>query len=220
MDSEKLGVDILTIHSDHGGEFENIRFGSFYEEKGITHNFSAPQTPQQNGVAERKNRTLVEAARAMLAEYSLPKYFWAEAVNTACYVLNRVNVRSKLNKTPYEIIKGRTPNLSHLHVFGCKVFILNNGKSPLGKFDPKSDEGVFLGYSSVGKSFRVFNKRTLVVEESTHVVFDESDPKQTKIEEDDDLGETTHGVEHTNLEKRIEIQTADGLGEITQSVEM
>ncbi|PKU66353.1 Retrovirus-related Pol polyprotein from transposon TNT 1-94 [Dendrobium catenatum] len=110
----------------------------------------------------------------MLAEYSLPKYFWAEAVSTACYVLNRVNVRSNLNKTPYELLKGRTPNLSHLHVFGCKVFIHNNGKSALGKFDPKSDEGIFVGYSSVGKSYRVFNKRTLVIEETTHVVFDES----------------------------------------------
>ncbi|KAI0496428.1 hypothetical protein KFK09_022744 [Dendrobium nobile] len=193
--------EILTIHSDHGGEFENKRFRDFYEDKGISHNFSAPRTPQQNGVAERKNRTLVEATRAMLAEYSLPKYFWAEAVNTACYVLNRVNVRAKLEKTPYEILKGRTPNLSHLHVFSCKVFIQNNVKSHLEKLDPKSDEGVFLGYSSVGKYFRVFNKRTLVVEETTHVVFDESDPKKHGVEDDDDIGEITSGVE--NLEKEV-----------------
>ncbi|KAI0497222.1 hypothetical protein KFK09_020444 [Dendrobium nobile] len=197
---KKLGCEILTIHSDHGGEFENKRFGNFCEDKGISHNFSAPRTPQQNGVAERKNRTLVEAARAMLAEYSLPKYFWAEAVNTACYVLNRVNVRAKLEKTPYEILKGRTPNLSHLHVFGCKVFIHNNGKSHLGKFDPKSDEGVFLGYSSVEKSFRVFNKTTLMVEETTHVVFDESNPKKHGVE-DDDVGEITSGVENLGKER-------------------
>ncbi|KAI0498664.1 hypothetical protein KFK09_019554 [Dendrobium nobile] len=201
----KLGCEISTIHSDHGGEFQNDRFESFCQEIGIEHNFSAPRTPQQNGIAERKNRTLVEAARAMLAEYTLPRYFWAEAVNTACYVLNRVNIRSKLNKTPYELLKGRTPNLSHLHVFGCKCFILNNGKHPLGKFDPKSDEGVFLGYSSVGKAYRTFNKRTLVVEESTHVVFDESDmPSETKIE--DDEIEAIQGVETMTLGERVESQ--------------
>ena len=110
----------------------------------------------------------------MLSEYSLPKYFWAEAVNTACYVLNRVNIRAKTNKTPYELLKGKTPNLSHLHVFGCKCFILNNGKNVLGKFDAKADEGIFLGYSLVGHAYRIFNRRTLVVEESVNVSFDES----------------------------------------------
>ena len=110
----------------------------------------------------------------MLSEYKLPKYFWAEAVNTACYVLNRVNIRAKANKTPYELLKGKTPNLVHLHVFGCKYFILNNGKNILGKFDAKADEGIFLGYSSIGHAYRIFNRRTLLVEESVHVSFDES----------------------------------------------
>ena len=91
----------------------------------------------------------------MLSEYYLPKYFWAEAMNTACYVLNRVNIRAKSNKTPYELLKGKTPNLSHLHVFGCKCFILNNRKNVLGKFDAKADEGIFLGYSSVGHAYRI-----------------------------------------------------------------
>ncbi|PKU61946.1 Retrovirus-related Pol polyprotein from transposon TNT 1-94 [Dendrobium catenatum] len=75
---------------------------TFFKEKEIDHNFFAPRTSQQNGVVERKNRILIETARAMLAEYSLPRYFWAETVSTVCYVLNRVNVRSNLNKTPYE----------------------------------------------------------------------------------------------------------------------
>ncbi|PKU79237.1 Retrovirus-related Pol polyprotein from transposon TNT 1-94 [Dendrobium catenatum] len=134
----------------------------------------------------------------MLTEYSLPKYFWDEAVNTACYVLNRVNVRAKLDKTPYEVLKGRTPNLSHLHVFSCKVFIHNNGKSHLEKFDLKSNEGVFTGYSGVGKSFRVFNKRTLVMEETTHVVFDwrycSGHPKDLILGEPSDGVRTRHGL--------------------------
>ena len=101
-------------------------------------------TPQQNGVVERKNRTLIEMARTMLNEYSLPTYFWAEAINTSCYILNRVSKRPILNKTPYELWKGRKPNLDYFHAFGC--FIHNNGKDNLGKFDPKSDKEIFLGY--------------------------------------------------------------------------
>jgi len=113
----------------------------------------------------------------MLNENSLPKYFWADAVNTACYVLNRVLIRLILKKTPYEFFKGRRPVLSHLKVFGCKCFILNNGKESLGKFDAKADEGVFLGYATQSHAYRVYNKRLMTVEESMHVVFDETNPK-------------------------------------------
>ena len=114
-------------------------------------------------------------ARTMLNENALPKYFWAEAVNTACYVLNRVLIRPNLNKTPCELWKHRKPNIGYFKVFGCKCFILNT-KDNLGKFDPKSDVGIFLGYSNSSKAYRVYNKRTSVVEESMHVTFDESNP--------------------------------------------
>ncbi|KAL4025857.1 hypothetical protein IC575_014263 [Cucumis melo] len=97
------GFFISKIRSDHGGEFDNVVFKAFCEENGFSHDFSSPRTPQQNGVAERKNRTLQEFARLMLNEYGLPKYFWVKAVNTACYVLNRVLVRSSLDNTLYEL---------------------------------------------------------------------------------------------------------------------
>ena len=97
------GHGIACIRSDHGGEFENHAFETFCNDFGIEHQFSSPRTPQQNGVVERKNRSIQEMARTMLNENSLPKYFWAEAVNTACYVLNRVLIRPNLNKTPYEL---------------------------------------------------------------------------------------------------------------------
>jgi len=113
----------------------------------------------------------------MLNENSLPKYFWADAVNTACYVLNRVLIRPILKKTPYELFKRRRPVLSHLKVFGCKCFILNNGKESLDKFDAKADEGVFLGYATQSHAYRVYNKILMTVEESMHVVFDETNPK-------------------------------------------
>src|SRR3954467_7432602 len=127
----------VSIRSDHGGEFENHLFEEFCGNHGINHNFSAPRTPQQNGVVERKNRVLEELGRTMINEHGLPKYFWADAINTACYVLNRILIRPILNKTPYELLKGRKLNISHLRVFGCKCFILNNGKENLGKFEAK-----------------------------------------------------------------------------------
>lgn len=94
----------------------------------------------------------------MVNEGNPPKYFWADAISTTCYVLNRVLKSPILYKTPYELLKGRKPNLSHLHVFRCKCFILNNGKDNLGKFDAKVDEGIFLGCSQSSKTYRVYNK--------------------------------------------------------------
>ena len=164
---------ISRIRSDHGREFENQQFSEFCESKGIEHNFSAPHTPQQNGVVERKNRTLVEIARTMLSDSGLPKYFWAEAVNTACFILNRALIRPRMNKTPYELWKGRKPKIGYFKAFGCKCFILND-REHLDKFDPKSDEAIFLGYSTHSKAYRVYHKRNQTVVESIHVKFDET----------------------------------------------
>jgi len=142
MEHEKSSK-IVSLWSDHGKEFQNEKFEHFFEKHGIKHNFSASQTPQQNEVVERKNRSLEELARNMLNETSLPKYFWADVINTTRYVLNCVLIRPILKKTPYELFKARRTVLNHLKVFGCKVFILNNGKEQLGKFDAKADEGIF-----------------------------------------------------------------------------
>ncbi|GKE66002.1 putative ribonuclease H-like domain-containing protein, partial [Tanacetum coccineum] len=147
----------------------------FCEKKGIKREFSVSKTPQQNGVAERKNRTLIEAARTMLADSKLPTTFWAEAVNTACYVQNRVLVIKPQNKTPYELFLGRKPALSFMRPFGCPVTILNT-IDHLGKSDGKADEGFFVGYSTNSKAFRVFNSRTRIVEENLHVQFSENTP--------------------------------------------
>jgi len=125
-------------------------------------------------VVERKNISLEELASTMLNKTSLPKYFWADAVNTTSYVLNRVLIRPILKKTPYELFKGRRPALNHLKVSGCKCFILNNGKEQLGKFDSKADEGIFLGYAINSHAYRVYNKRLMIVEEFMHIVFDET----------------------------------------------
>ncbi|GKD59141.1 ribonuclease H-like domain-containing protein [Tanacetum coccineum] len=157
-----------------------ISIGSFMEvlvlnHYGIKREFSVARTPQQNGVAERKNRTLIEAARTMLVDSKLPTSFWAEAVNIACYVLNRVLVIKPHNMTPYELIRGRPLLIDFAKPFGCPVTILNT-KDNLGKFDGKADEGYFVRYYVVSKAIRVFNQRTRIVEETLSIRFLENSP--------------------------------------------
>ncbi|GKB22264.1 putative ribonuclease H-like domain-containing protein [Tanacetum coccineum] len=170
-----IDLRVKVIRCDNRTEFKNMVMNQFCEMKGIKREFSVARTPQQNGVAERKNRTLIEAVRTMLADLKLPTTFWAEAVNTACYVQNRVLVIKPQNKTPYELFLGRKPALSFMRPFGCPVTILNT-IDHLGKFDGKADEGFFVGYSTNSKAFRVFNSRTRIVEENLHVQFSENTP--------------------------------------------
>ncbi|GKA57794.1 putative reverse transcriptase domain-containing protein [Tanacetum coccineum] len=173
----KLRHKVKTIRCDHGTEFKNHLMNEFCAKKGIKREYSIARTPQQNGVAERKNRTLIEAARTMLADSLLPIQFWAEAVNTACYVLNRVLVTKPQMKTPYEILMGRSPNISFMRPFGCPLTILNT-LDQLGKFDGKSEEGYLLGYSTSSKGFRVYNRVTRKVQDCLHVDFLEDQENQ------------------------------------------
>ncbi|GJS04322.1 retrovirus-related pol polyprotein from transposon TNT 1-94 [Tanacetum coccineum] len=166
---------VKVIRCDNGTEFKNREINQFCEMKGILRQYSVARTPQQNKVAEKGNRKLIESARTMLANSKLPTTFWAEAVNTACYVQNRVLIVKPHNKTSYELFDGRTPTLSFIRPFGCHVTILNT-IDHLGKFDGKSDEGFFVGYSLNSKDFRVFNSRTRIVEENFHIRFSESTP--------------------------------------------
>ncbi|GJX69352.1 putative ribonuclease H-like domain-containing protein [Tanacetum coccineum] len=142
----QLDCKVKVIRCDNGTEFKNSVMNQFCDMKGIKREFSVARTPQQNGVAERKNKTLIEAARTMLVDSKLPTIFWAEVVNTACYVLNRALVIKPYNKTPYELIRGRPPLIDFMKPFGCPVTILNT-RDHLGKFDGKADEGFFVGYS-------------------------------------------------------------------------
>nr|GFC87350.1 ribonuclease H-like domain-containing protein [Tanacetum cinerariifolium] len=170
---------VKTIRCDNRTKFKNRIMNEFCEMKSIRREFSVV-TPQQNGVAERKNRTLIKAARTMLVDSKLPTTFWPEAVNTACYVQNRVLVIKLHNKTPYELFLGRKPTLSFMRPFGCPVIILNT-LDHLGKFDGKSDDGFFVGYSINSKAFRVFNTRTKFVEENLRINFLENKPNVVGI---------------------------------------
>ncbi|GJT28963.1 putative ribonuclease H-like domain-containing protein [Tanacetum coccineum] len=171
----QINHKVKIIRRDNETEFKNNDMNQFYGMKEIKREFSVARTPQQNGVAKRKNRTLIEAARTMLVDSLLPNTFWAEAVNTACYVPNRVLVTKPHNKTPYELLHGRPPSISFMRPFGCLVTILNT-LDPLGKFDGKADEGFLIGYSINRKAFRVFNTRTRKVEENMHITFLENKP--------------------------------------------
>jgi hypothetical protein len=173
---------IKKIRSDNGTEFKNSLIEGFLEEEGIKHEFSSPYTTQQNGVVERKNRTLLDMARIMLDEYR----FWAEAINTAFYSINWLYLHRILKKTSYELLTGKKLNISYFRVFGSKCFILvKRGRK--SKFAPKAVEGFLLGYDSNTRAYIVFNKSTGLVEVSCDIVFDETNGSQVEQVDLDEL---------------------------------
>jgi transposase InsO family protein len=161
---------IRAIRSDNGSEFRNSHFETFCHDLSLEHQFSSPYTPPQNSVVERKNRTLCEMARTMLDE----------AVNTACYVSNRIYLRVHKKKTCYELMHSRTPKVSHFHVFGCKCFILKKGKK-LDKFESRSVDGIFFGYASHSRAYRVLNLETNQIVETCEVTFNETQPRSQLV---------------------------------------
>jgi transposase InsO family protein len=164
---------IKKVRSDNRTGFKNSQIEGFLKEEGIKHEFSSPYTPQQNGVVERKNITLLDMARTMLDEYKTPDLFWTEAINIACYFINRLYLHQILKKTSYELLTSKKPNVSYFRVFGSKCFILiKRGRN--SKFAPKAVEGFLLGYDSNTRAYRVFKKSTRLVEVSCDIVFDET----------------------------------------------
>lgn len=149
------GYKIKAIQSDNGKEFCNRRMSDVLKREGIQHRLTVPYTPQQNGIAERKNRTLVEMARCMLIQSGLPKTFWAEAITTANYIRNRCPTKGISDGIPYNRWIGEKPDISNLHTFGEEVYILDKNPSR-GKFDPKGIKGIFVGYSEKSKGFRIW----------------------------------------------------------------
>jgi hypothetical protein len=155
-------------------EFRNASFDQFCLKHGVDQQFSIPRVPQQNEVMEHKNCTLVEMSRTMLDEYRTSRHFWAEAINTACYISNRIFLRSLLSLTPIELRFGCQLFIFHLRPFGCNCFILKRGN--LDKFESRSLDGIFLGYTPHDRSYRVLNHETNTVVESCNVTFYEITP--------------------------------------------
>nr|GFA63021.1 putative ribonuclease H-like domain-containing protein [Tanacetum cinerariifolium] len=119
-------VQVYRVRTDNGTKFKNKTLAKFFDEVGITQQFYAARTPQQNGVVERRNRTLVEAARTMLTFANLPSFLWAEAIATACFTQNRSIIHKRFDKTPYELINKRKPNIKFFRVFRCRCYLLND----------------------------------------------------------------------------------------------
>ena len=191
---------LRAIRSDNGKEFKNASFESFCQSSGIEHQFSSPYVPQQNGVVERKNRTLVEMARTMLDEYSTPRRFWTEAISAACFISNRVFLRTSLHKTPYELRFGRRPSVSHFRVFGCKCFVLKPGN--LDKFESRSSDAMFLGYADHSRAYKVLVLETNKIVETCEVTFDEASPgARPEISGTLDLSETLFVEEESDEEE-------------------
>ncbi|GJS35725.1 retrovirus-related pol polyprotein from transposon TNT 1-94 [Tanacetum coccineum] len=168
----RLKETVRRIRTDNGTEFVNQTLREYYEKVGISHETSVARSPQQNGVVERRNRTLIEAARTMLIYAKAPLFLWAEAVATTCYTQNRSMIRRRHGKTPYELLHDKPPDLSYLHVFGALCYPTNDSEN-LGKLQPKADVGIFIGYAPTKKAFRIYNRRTRRIIETIHVDFDE-----------------------------------------------
>nr|GEX04337.1 hypothetical protein [Tanacetum cinerariifolium] len=155
-----LQLQVQRVRTDNGTEFKNKTLAKFFDEVGITQQYSAARTPQQNCVVERRNRTLVEAARTMLTFTNLPLFLWAEAIATTCFTQNHSIIHKRFDKTLYEIMNKRKPNIKLFRVFGCRCYLLNDYED-VGKLKAKGDIGVFVGYSKESAAFRIYNKQTL-----------------------------------------------------------
>nr|GFB66776.1 retrovirus-related Pol polyprotein from transposon TNT 1-94 [Tanacetum cinerariifolium] len=170
--SDLLQSPVIIIRTDNGTEFKNQVLKEYFDTVGISHQMSSVRTPQQNGVMERRNQTLVEAARTMLIFSRAPLFLWAEAIATACFTQNRSIIHRRFNKTPYELINGRKPDISFLHVFGALCYPKND-REDIGKLGAKGDIEFFIGYSADSCAYRVYNRRTKKKIETMNVSFDE-----------------------------------------------
>jgi transposase InsO family protein len=146
----EFDLKVKKVRSDNGSEFKNTRVEELCDEKGMKYEFSYKYTPEQNGLVERKNRTLIDMARSMLSEYNVPDSFWDEAINTACHASNRLYCHRLFNKTPYELLIGRKPNISYFRDFGCKCYILKKG-TQLSNFKANVMKDFFLDIHLVAR---------------------------------------------------------------------
>ncbi|KAM1709691.1 hypothetical protein ACFXTN_000166 [Malus domestica] len=169
----QCGYSLKKLRSDRGGEFTSTEFNAFCESIGMERQLTVSYTPQQNGVAKRKNRTIVEMAKSMLHEKDLPYKLWGEAVNTTVYLLNRCPTSALNCVTPFEAYSGRRPGIKHLKVFGAACYSLIP-RYLRHKLEASSIKGVFIGYAACDKGYRILNPTTMKVIMSRDVVFDEN----------------------------------------------
>lgn len=198
----KLGHNIQALRSDNGREYVSGAFEQFLKEEGIQHQLTIPYTPQQNGLAERCNRTVVEKARCLLIDADLPKKFWAEACSTAVYLINRSPAKGLSGQTPHEIWSGKKPDLSHLKVFGCRA-LAHIPKEQRCKWDKKAKPCLLLGYLEHTQGYRLYDTEAKKVFRCRDVVFYEN--------------ETNYRIEPVNDSK--EDDDSDSVGDCADDTE-
>nr|GEX81017.1 hypothetical protein [Tanacetum cinerariifolium] len=167
-----LHAQVRIVRTDRGTEFLNKTLHMYFSSEWIRHQTSIARIPKQNGVVERRNCTLVEAARTMLSAAKVPLFFWAKAIATTCFTQNRSLILPRHEKTPYHIINDRKPSIKFFHIFGSLCYIVRDGEN-LDKMKEKVDACIFVGYFTQSRAYRVFNKRTRVFVETIHVNFEE-----------------------------------------------
>ncbi|RXN30143.1 Retrovirus-related Pol poly from transposon TNT 1-94 [Labeo rohita] len=174
MAEKSTGRQLKVLRTDNGGEYTSSEFQDFLKKEGIRHELTVPKTPEQNGVAERMNKTLMETVRSMLADAKLPQKFWAEALSTAVYLRNRSPTKSVKGMTPFEAWTGEKPTVDHLRIFGCTVYA-HVPKDERKKLDPKAKKCILLGYGTETKGYRLYDSKLAKVFFSRDVIFNESD---------------------------------------------
>jgi hypothetical protein len=162
---------IKILGSDNGGEYTSKYFVNYCKYVGIKRELTTPYNPQQNGVAERKNRTIIEAVNTMIHDQDLPMCLWAEATKTTVYVQNQLSHSAHGFKTPEEMFSGKKSEVRHLKIFGCPVFI-HIPKEKRNKLDPSGKKRIFVGYCEVSKAFKVYIPGHHHIEISKDVTFD------------------------------------------------
>nr|GEV54649.1 hypothetical protein [Tanacetum cinerariifolium] len=195
----RLKVHVSRIRTDNGTEFVNQTLREYYEKVGISHETSVARSPQQNGVVERRNYTLIEAAHIMLIYAKAWLFLWAEVVATACYTQNCSIIRHCHRKTPYEFLHDKLPDLSFFYVFGALCYLINDSEN-LGKLQPKADIGIFIGYAPTKKAFRIYNRRTRRIIKTIHVDFYEL---TVMASEHSSSGPTLHEMTRTTISSGI-----------------
>ena len=170
------------LRTDRGGEFTSIEFKEYCESSGIKRYLTAPYSPQQNGVVERRNQTVIGMVRSMLKCKNLPMYFWAEAVKTAVYILNRSPTKSVIEATPYEKWRGRKPNVEHFRVFGSLAYARNTTPN-LTKLQDRSVPMIFVGYETGSKAYRLYDPKAKRIHISRDVKFLEEEEYKWDVQQ-------------------------------------
>ena len=168
----EAGEKIQTFRTDRGGEFTSTEFNVYCKNAGIKRHLTAPYTPQQNGVVERRNKTLLEMTRNILKYMDIPNYFWGEAIRHSTYLLNRIATRALKDRTPYELFHEKKPNITHLRIFGC-IGYAKIEKTQLRKLDDRSNMLVNFGTKPGSKAYRLYDPQTHKIVVSRDVIFDE-----------------------------------------------